>query len=273
MKRPMLFAATIIASGVLAISAYAFGLGDLNKALDTVKKVQKTAEPAGKVVKGLVGIGPEEERAIGESVALEIIGKYGGLVRDPAVTRRVNLVGRSLAYYSSSPALAWKFGVLNSPSVNGFSAPGGLVFITRGLYDLVGSDDSALAAVLAHEIAHITGRHALNIIERNEGLAGATNLVAQRSGDVAALQAQLSQFDLGIDKILKTLLETGFDPQTEFGADKSGRELALTVGYAPGALRAVLTQLQQKNGTPQAVFSTHPPLSERIQRLPADPAS
>lgn len=237
---------------------------DLNKVVETAKKVEKGA-------KALAPIGPQEERIIGESVALQIIGKYGGLVRDEAITRRVNLMGHALAYYSPRPVLAWRFGVLDSPSVNGFSAPGGFVFITRGLYELCGDDNNALAAVLAHEIAHITGRHALKIIDRTEFVNTAAEFAAERSSDVAQVQAQLSQFDLGIDKVLNTLFEKGFDPQTEFEADKSGRQLAATVGYAPGGLRGVLTQLQQKTPTEAApVFSTHPPLSERIARLPQD---
>ncbi len=246
--------------------AFGFDSFDLDKALNTARNV-------GKMAHGAAGIGPEEERAIGESVALEIIGKYGGLVRDAAITRRVNLVGWSLAYYSSRPALPWHFGVLNSPTINAFSAPGGLVFITRGLYDLVGSDDQELAGVLAHEISHITGRHALNIVARGEFISGASDLLAERSGDVANLQAQLGQFDVGIEKIVNTLLDKGFDPQTEFWADQHGRELAATVGYAPGGLRSVLVRLQHETAGHEAVFSTHPPLAQRIQRLPDEPTS
>ena len=253
----------LLAFATTAPLALAF---DFNKALNTAKSL-------GKVAKGVAGIGPQEELVIGESVSIEIISQYGGLVRDEAITRRVNLVGRSLAYYSSRPELAWKFGVLDSPSVNGFSAPGGFVFITRGLYELCGDSDDALAAVLAHEIAHITGKHALNIIQRGEFVAGAADFAAERSSDVAKAQAQLTAFDTSIGNLVKTILEKGFDPQTEFGADRSGRDLALTVGYAPGALRHVLARLQQKTGTAVAVFSTHPPLDQRIARLPDEPAT
>lgn len=260
---------TLGAAAAVLVSASplhaAFGLDKLDQALNTAKKV-------GKVTKGVTGIGPEEERAIGESVALQIIGQYGGLVRDEAITRRVNLVGRSLAYYSSRSALPWTFGVLDSPAVNGFSAPGGYVFITRGLYEMVGNRDDALAAVLAHEISHITGRHALSIIERSEFVSGAADLLAERSGDAAQVQAALGRFDLGIEKVVNTLLQNGFDPQTEFAADQRGHELAATVGYAPGALRQVLVELQQQpSQTSAPVFSTHPALTDRIQRLPVEP--
>ena len=258
---PTRFQVLALALSIVVTVPPVYAAFDLNKALNTAKSL-------GKVAKGVTGIGPEEELAIGESVSLEIIAQYGGLVRDSAATRRVNLIGRSLAYYSSRPALEWKFGILDSPSFNGFSAPGGFVFITRGLYELCGDDDDALAGVLAHEIEHITGKHALNIIARGEFVSGAADFAALRSSDVAKAQAQLSAFDTSIGNLVKTILEKGFDAQTEFGADQSGRDLALTVGYAPGALRHVLARLQQRTGPSVAVFSTHPPLDQRIARLP-----
>ncbi len=263
---PTRFQVLALALSIVVTAPPAHAAFDLNKALNTAKSL-------GKVAKGVTGIGPEEELAIGESVSLEIISQYGGLFRDAAATRRVNLIGRALAYYSSRPALEWKFGILDSPSFNGFSAPGGFVFITRGLYELCGDNDDALAGILAHEIEHITGKHALNIIARGEFVSGAADFAALRSSDVAKAQAQLSAFDTSIGNLVKTILEKGFDAQTEFGADQSGRDLALTVGYAPGALRHVLVRLQQRTGPATAVFSTHPPLDQRIARLPDEPAT
>lgn len=263
MNLPLVAAALAVFVGASAAQAQ-FDLGKFSKALDTAKD-------AGKMLKGVAGIGPAEEKVIGDSVALEIVGRYGGLVRDEAVTQRVMLVGRSLARYSDRPELDWRFGVLDSPTVNAFSAPDGYVFITRGLYDLAENDD-ILAAILSHEIAHITGRHALKIVARGEFLSGATSLAAARSGEVRKVDAQLKQFNLGVEQITKTLFEKGFDPQTEYGADKEGRHLAVTTGYAPGALRLVLQRLQARTGNPKTIFSTHPPLSERIKRLPAESA-
>lgn len=239
---------------------------------DTTQKVSETAKDVSKVAKGVMGIGPEEERLIGESVALEIIGQYGGLWRDEAATRRVNVLGQALAHYSTRPVLPWKFALLDSPSINGFSAPGGFVFITRGLYEKVAASDDALAAILAHEIAHITERHALKIIARGEFVSGASTLAVKHSQEEAMVQSQLRQFDSGISDLMKTLLEKGFDPKTELAADKTGRALAVTVGYAPGALRHVLVQLQEAKSDPKVTFSTHPPLAERIKNLPNDPA-
>jgi predicted Zn-dependent protease len=263
MNLRLLATGLIVLLGASAASAQ-FDLNKLSKALDTAKD-------ASKMLKGVAGIGPAEEKVIGDSVALEIVGRYGGLVRDEAITQRVMLVGRSLARYSDRPGLDWRFGVLDSPTVNAFSAPDGYVFITRGLYDLAENDD-ILAAILSHEIAHITGRHALKIVARGEFLSGATSLAAARSGEVRKVDAQLKQFNLGVEQITKTLFEKGFDPQTEYGADKEGRHLAVTTGYAPGSLRLVLQRLQARTGDPKAIFSTHPPLAERIKRLPAESA-
>jgi predicted Zn-dependent protease len=270
---------TLLASLVIALTAPTllaqFDLSRLKQGLDKVKskaeEIGGKAQKVGQVAKGVAGIGPEEERVIGGSVALEIVGMYGGLVRDDAAMQRVNLVGKALARYSGRPELDWRFGILASDTVNGFSAPGGYVFVTRGLYDLLASDD-ALAGVLAHEIAHVTQRHALKIVARGEFVAGASALVSEHSSDVRAADAQLKQFDLGVEQIVKTLLEQGFDPPTEFEADKLGRELAVVTGYTPGGLRGVLTKLQARPAGPEStkIFSTHPPLDERLKRLPKD---
>lgn len=249
--------------------------GKLTKGLDKLKQGLDSAKDASKVAKVATGIGPVEERNIGDAVALEIIAKYGGVERDPDVTRHVNLVGRALAQYSDRPDLEWRFAVLASDTVNAFSAPGGYVFITRGLYERVNSDD-VLAGILAHEIAHITNRHALKIVERNEAAAGGKSLLLKRSSDARDLDTKVKEAnaELGVDlgSLAKQIIETGFDAPTEYEADRDGRLLAVNNGFAPGGLRAVLLGLRQTGENRQTMFSTHPPLSERIQRLPDEPA-
>lgn len=249
--------------------------GKLSQGLDKLKEGLDTAKDVSKVAKGVAGIGPQEERNIGDAVALEIIAQYGGLERDPAIMRRVNLLGRALARYSERPELEWRFGVLASDTVNAFSAPGGYVFITRGLYARAGGDD-ALAGILAHEIAHITRRHALKIVARQEAASGGKNLLLRRSGSARAANDQIEAVNgqLGIDlgALVKGLLQTGLDAPTEFEADHDGRELAATTGFAPGGLRAVLVRLKQAGENRRTIFSTHPPLADRIKRLPDEPA-
>lgn len=271
-----LFAAALAAAFVPAASALDFG--KLTKAVNDATKVIDTGKDVAKVGKGVVGIGPQEERQLGEAVAVEIIGRYGGLVRDEEIMRRVNLIGRALARYSARPNLEWQFAVLDSDTVNAFSAPGGLVFITRGLYEQA-ENDAVLAGILGHEIAHITNKNALKIVQRGDLATGVKDVAVKHSSDARELNAaagQISQVGsmLGFDVVglTKKVVEKGFDAPTEYTADRDGRALAVTTGYAPGGLRAALQQLQKKGENRKTMFSTHPPLPDRIKRLPKDPA-
>ncbi|HEY8994410.1 MAG TPA: M48 family metalloprotease [Lacunisphaera sp.] len=267
----------ILSSAALAVavtSFAAFDIGGLTKGLDSVKKGLDTAKDASKIAKA-AGIGPKEERSIGDSVALEILSRYGGVVRDDDIMRRVNLVGLALARTSDRPDLEWRFAVLNSDTVNAFSAPAGYVFITRGLYEQAASDE-VLAGILGHEIAHITRRHALKIVERNEATSGVKSQLLKRSNDARSVNSQVQQINsvVGMDLsgMLKTMFVNGFDAPTEFEADKVGRQLAVTNGFAPGGLRAALLQLQARGENRKTMFATHPPLAERLKRLPDEPA-
>ena len=189
--------------------------------------------------------------------------------------RRVNLVGRAMARYSDRPNVHWQFAVLNSDTVNAFSAPGGLVFITRGLYEQAATDD-LLAAILGHEIAHITNKNALKIVQRGDVASGGLSLLKKRSSDVRQASAVTDQVGsvLGFNVLGLTgkLFTTGFDADTEYTADHDGRELAVATGFAPGGMRAVLAQLQARGENRQTMFSAHPPVAKRIAHLPNDPA-
>ena len=235
-------------------------IGDIGSA---ISKAKKTADDTAKVAKGVSGLSLEEEIAIGDAVSVAIVARYGGVWRDAAATRRVNLIGRILARYATRQDLDWRFGLLNSDAINAFSAPGGRIFITRGLYQILPNDDE-LAGVLAHEIIHIDQRHAVNSIARNELLGGFSGLLADNSGAFA-------QFAQVVDAVADEILVTGYDPDTEFDADAGGHDLADTTGFAPGGLRAALVLISTINAQQQEVLSTHPPIAERLQRLPDDP--
>ncbi len=268
--RFLLFLAALLVGPAL----HAIDFGGLTKGIDSLKKGIDTAKDASKIAK-VAGIGPKEESAIGDAVALEIISKYGRLVRDEEVVRRINLVGLALARSSARPDLEWRFAVLDSDTVNAFSAPGGYVFITRALYEQAEGDD-VLAGILSHEIAHISRRHALKIVERNEATAGAKSQLLKRSTEARTVDANIRQVNsiagMDLSGMLKTLLVNGFDAPTEFEADKDGRALAVTQGFVPGGLRAALTQLQKQGENRKTTFGTHPPLADRLKKLPDEPA-
>jgi hypothetical protein len=102
-----------LVTGLLGVSLADAQFDFLKHAVDAVKgtpaapasSTTDTLTAAGQMLRGAAGIGPEEEKVVGDSVALEIVGRYGGLVRDAAVLHRVNLIGRGLARYSERPEL------------------------------------------------------------------------------------------------------------------------------------------------------------------------
>jgi predicted Zn-dependent protease len=274
----------------VAAPAQFSGLDKLTKGLDkfkqTTDKAKEVHDDVSKASKGVLGIGPKEEEQMGGTVALEVVGRYGGLVRDEAISRRINLVGRSLARYSDRPDLPWRFAVLNSDTVNAFSAPYGYVFITRGLYDLCTNDD-LLAGVLGHEITHITNKDALRIVASSDFASVGLKYAKQSNRNVQQFDASVSQvgssvsqispevgkfFDLNSDKIVKTLINSGYGQETEFKADHNGRDLAAATDFAPGGLRASLVMLQAKGGDSKKFFPSHPALADRLKKLPDDPA-
>jgi beta-barrel assembly-enhancing protease len=246
--------ALLLIFGLVLINSFAQAQFGLDK-IDPFK----IAEGATKVTKGATGIGIQEEMSIGGSVAVEIAALHGGIWRDEEATRRINLIGKSLARYSDRPSLAFRFALLDSSDINAFSAPGGYVFITKGSYQAAENDDQ-LAGILAHEIGHVTRRHALRIISRSEMISGLTDVASGSSGDYG-------QYDLGVDKVSNTLLKTGYDAGTEFDADKMGRELATNTGFARDGLLTFLQKLQSMGLGESGAFSTHPSLKERIRKL------
>jgi predicted Zn-dependent protease len=221
--------------------------------------VDKMVESTQKIAKGATGIGLKEELEIGGSVAVEIVSHYGGIWKNEEATKRVNLIGKTVANFSDRPDLNYRFGILDTDNVNAFSAPGGYVFITRGAYQAAANDDQ-LAGVLAHEVTHIAHRHALRIISRNELISGLADAASGASGDFAA-------YDLGVDKISNTLFKFGFDPDTEYEADRIGKRTASVAGYNPDGLHDFLQGLLNLKGENGKPFSTHPDLQDRIDRL------
>lgn len=116
--------------------------------------------------------GPEAEALAGRRAAVALEKSCGGVACDRAAAERVAQIGSRLAA-STDGAADWQFQVLASDKINGYSLPGGLVYVTRGLYERVGPDEGALAAVLAHEMAHVLHRDSLKpgCATPREGLA------------------------------------------------------------------------------------------------------
>lgn len=223
---------------------------------ETTSRLFNQAVEGGKtLISGTLPIGYEEEIAIGQAMALRVIGRFGGIYEQASLTRYVNLVGRGVAQTSDRPYIPYYFAVLNHPSLNAFATPGGYVFITRGLLKRL-RNEAELAAVLGHEIAHISEKHMLKIIQRQQRLAGIQHLMPDT-------------FKGLVDDAISKLLDEGLDQRKELAADRLGVKFAARVGYDPNAYHGLLKRLRALKGDNNAVFKTHPNFSSRIRVVAA----
>lgn len=217
----------------------------------------------GLLSQSLEQIDEPKEIEIGRQLAAVLLGSKP-LHPDLALQRYVNQLGRWISLQSSRPQLPWTFGVLDDPGFNAFAAPGGYVFVTKGLVDGV-ADEAELAGILAHEITHVTGKHHLQAMAKSARAGLLTQVIgSQVKGELAsAVSAQF--LSLGRD-----LYSRGLDQGDEFEADRHGVALAARAGFDPYGLVAVLQQL--RTATPDnplfaLSLSTHPPAQQRLDLL------
>ncbi|MDH5298122.1 MAG: M48 family metalloprotease [Desulfobulbaceae bacterium] len=229
---------------------------DLQKAKTILKGTQEILESGEE-------ISYEKEFAIGESLALEGLKRYGLPLAEPRLQRYVRLIGGALARNSPRPGIPYYFMVVDSPLQNAFACPGGIIFVCQGLVESMG-DEAELACILAHEIAHAGHKHALATIQRSKLFQG----IGQISS-VTMKGHDAGRFKNLINGLQDVLFEHGLDKNMEFEADLSAMAIAYKTGYDPGGLQRVLEMLKskQKSATTKGSwYSTHPPVAERISR-------
>lgn len=215
-------------------------------------------------------ITPEQEYYIGRAVAATVLGKYRPYANEEA-NRYINLVGGILAQASDRPQTfgGYHFLILDSSEINAFAAPGGLILVTSGMLRNCKSED-ALAAVLAHEIAHIQSRHGLRAIKTSRLTTAFTILAAEgvKSYGPSELGKLTEAFEGSVGDIVSTLMNNGYSRDLERDADQSAILILRRAGYDPRALSNMLA-VMDKNLTPgSAGFGkTHPGPKERIQLI------
>jgi beta-barrel assembly-enhancing protease len=206
-----------------------------------------------------------EEIKIGEDVSLRLRTKYG-VIQDADVHRYVSLVGNVVKEKSSRSSLPFQFIVLDTDGVNAFAAPGGFIHITRGALSLM-KNEAELAGVLAHEIAHVTEKHTIHAIQKGK--------LVQMGSDQTSVSSNPAVFQRLKDEAFKAVF-AGFSREDELDADEHGITVAAGAGYAPNGLPVFLDALKQRNSgsdRPQGLFSSHPQMDERLQKLAAIIAS
>jgi len=233
-----------------------------------------TPEQAGSIKKAGSAIGktfesitPEQEYYIGRTVGAVIINKYRAYDNETA-NRYLNLLGQSLAQFSDRPETfgGYHFILMDSNEINAFSAPGGLVFISRGMLSCCKNED-ALAAVLAHEIGHVEHQHGLQAIKKSRLNSAFTILATESAKQFGGqdLKDLTTAFEGSINDITSTMMNSGYARSCEKEADKSAVEIMKRTGYDPNGLTAMLMEMKKQlkpNGLDFA--KTHPSPDSRI---------
>lgn len=183
--------------------------------------------------------------------------------RDRRMTQVVQRVGKRIAAVSGQPNLPWEFTLFRDPNPNAFALPGGKVGVNEGLFKVV-KNEHQLAAVMAHEVAHVLARHSAERVSQQvlvqAGLAGAQAMGGPESQQWMGLAAQAAT--LGI--ILP------YSRTQESEADEIGLTYMARAGYDPRAAVEVWRNFNAIGGSrPPEFLSTHPAPASRIQNIQA----
>lgn len=202
-----------------------------------------------------------DEEKLGREIAGRLLGA-APLVNDAKLQQYVNKVGRYVAAQSGRPDINWTFAVIESPSVNAFAAPGGYVYVTRGLYALLKSE-AELAGILGHEIGHVNARHHVRLMQKQRAVAMGQDLLKKKAGDNNTVNSLVGN---GAE-----ILSRSLDKDSEFEADRLGVYYATKSGYDTYGLPAVLDRLNAAGDTDAVsmLYKTHPLPEDRLSALEA----
>jgi predicted Zn-dependent protease len=221
------------------------------------------------------GLSTAEEIRVGRESHAEIVAQFGGEYGSPALRNYVDSIGQFLVRTSERQDLTYKFTILNSEIVNAFAMPGGYIYISRGLLALA-DNEAQLAAVLAHELGHITALH--HAERHGQGLLA--NILLAGAGILAGVASPSAQRTIlhagqgGLSAVLSS-----FSRENEFEADDLGLRYMTRARYDPFAMPNFLRKLRNhsrleaklQGQSPDKIdklnyLATHPAPLERVER-------
>jgi predicted Zn-dependent protease len=194
-----------------------------------------------------------------------------GTYDDAALQAYVQRVGERVAAHSHRPELVYRFAVLDTPDVNAFALPGGYIYITRGILVYLNSE-AELAAVLGHEIGHVTARHSVR------------QYSAATAGQILASLLLRSQAGQDLFNVIGGALLSGYGRDHELEADRLGAQYIARTGYDPDAMIEVIGVLKNQEEFEKVrakaehreprnyhgVFASHPSADQRLQEVVAE---
>ena len=216
-----------------------------------------------------VMISENQEIEMGREYNAQIL-KENPIYQDQELQDYVQSIGESLASKSHRPNLIYRFTVLDSSDINAFALPGGYIFINRGLMSYLSSEEE-LAAVLAHEIGHVTARHSVRQYSQSQLMSIISTAIEIQAGSTAGNIANLAS----------GAILSGYGREMELEADELGAEYIYEDGYSPQGMYEVLSVLKdqevyskkinkQRGKEPvnyHGVFASHPSNDKRLQEI------
>ena len=213
----------------------------------------------------LMLVSPAEENQLGVQAFQQVLSKEK-VLRDPVLQGVVDRIGWRIANAARRPDFQWQFVVIDNPkTANAFALPGGKVAVYTGMFP-VARTEGGLAAVMAHEVAHVLARHGGERL--SQGLLAQMGAVAVQAGmsgrNPGVVQGVMAAYGLGANG--GVLLPYGRLQESE--ADRIGLILMAQAGYDPReAVQLWQRMAQQEGGRPPEFLSTHPSPGTRIQDL------
>ena len=247
-------------------------LTDIGKATGTVsgREAHAIKRSYAAVANSFEDITPEQEYYIGRTVGAVVVDKYRPF-NNRAATMYLNVLGQTLAMASDLPETfgGYHFLILNSDEINAFAAPGGLVFVSKGMLKCCRNED-AVAAVLAHEIGHVQEKHGLKAI-KTARLTSALTIVASEGAKTlgGSNLAKITEvFEDSISDITQTMVNNGYSRSSEREADKAAVTILRRVGYNQAGLIDMLSIMEKRLKPGGRDFAkTHPSPKSRISDI------
>ena len=200
------------------------------------------------------------ENEVGRDLAREIRNLVEA-DKDPQVEKILNETGFRLSRCVVNQARTFSFEAIAGSEPNAFALPGGFIFVTRSILELCEWDRDEAAFIIAHEMAHVIRKHAINRIMSDFAVTAASRIVPARGAITG-----------WVKKVGVKYLESSYSQELEFQADKLGTRLIEAAGFSPDASVRLLRRLSNINSSRNQIdlggyFSTHPPYEERIRTI------
>jgi predicted Zn-dependent protease len=241
-------------------------IGDSFDDIEDSKGASAVSQSSHSIERALEDITPEQEYFIGRAVGANLLTNYRIYDENLNLTLYLNEITAAIVINSSKPEIynGYHTAILDSDEINAFATSGGHIFITRGLLNCAKTED-ALAAIIAHEIAHIQLHHSIEAIKSSR----VVNAITEASSSVAGLAlSQLAEvLDEAAEEIV-TALQEGYSQKQEFAADIRALELLAGAGYEPSSLLTMLLALEQNQPQHPGGFNqTHPAPEDRVANV------